>query len=549
MVALPLIKLFALGARQVSRPVARGLVGYATEHRRLTFNTCIAFGRLSLGLSSVIAEWTRKEALRHEELLRSKADPEGKTSSSAAKEAHAVASVTSTRDAPTSESHASSIRDDTRVDRSGTASHDATHSTNVRRKVMLETDSIPVIDAETTRFMKDALAVATGQHSSTVASSANPAGVSALSGTSAAGSSAAAAGVAGATSSLLHNVHGARQMSSASVSSASSDVNTPTTTTPRSRSLIQSLMYGPQPLHEEAHRTPLTSHNGRGGRRSDEEDDEELFANAHTRTRGEVARLFIRYPYRSTWYVFRKTFYAPFPQQQLLDAGAELLVEILVFSILTLFLYLELRQTQNNNARKEAYLEARFLTIENKINELIDAGKLNRPVPVQALAPQEEFSPVGRIDWITYPAQQGIKLISWLVTGDSAQPSDATATSAAVVSGGEAHRPAATAHAPAVNYTSTECWADAATSHAQVDGSPAALAPPVRHSEIAKISHGQDDTSQSSGSSNGSRSGNTDIHPICTTRNAGDGHVMPRDERTQEAMSLLRRVMSFCHLD
>lgn len=65
------------------------------------------------------------------------------------------------------------------------------------------------------------------------------------------------------------------------------------TVTPRSRSLLQNITYGPLPKWAT-------------------EDEAYIFLNA-SRSSGEAARLFIRHPYRSTWYVFSATFLAPFP--------------------------------------------------------------------------------------------------------------------------------------------------------------------------------------------------------------------------------------------
>lgn len=46
----------------------------------------------------------------------------------------------------------------------------------------------------------------------------------------------------------------------------------------------------------------------------------------------------------SSWYVFSQTYNAPFPSQLLLNAGADLLIELLVYVICIFLLFIEVRQ-------------------------------------------------------------------------------------------------------------------------------------------------------------------------------------------------------------
>lgn len=302
MVALPALKFVFLGVRQLTRPVVRRIVTRATTKKGPTRQACIVLGRLSLGLSGVIAEWSRKEDLKLVELKRKEAEEKREKAAVAA----AVAAQKETDPAASTKSHSESTATPT----AATGSKGATAA-----------PSAPVasITAETKRLMKEALGVAEGKDA-------------------------------------IHEKEAAEKAAAAGVVEVVKPQVAPAIATPRSRSLLNPLTYGPAP------------------KEADSGYDETIFLDPK-RTAGEVARVFIRYPYRSVWTVFRKTFLAPFPEQKLIDAGAELLIELLAFFILAVILAFELRQQSKVTAAKEAHLEARLTAIESTVNELVRHSK------------------------------------------------------------------------------------------------------------------------------------------------------------------------------
>lgn len=244
---LPAIKFVFLAIRQVTRPIAKQIVARANAKRAVTHRLCIGLGRVSLGLSGVISEWSRTEERKQVE-AKKKTEEEAHQK---LKNAGSAADVSAT---PAAEAH---------------------------------------------RDLTAAAAVGESQSSS-------------------------------ATKAEV------------------------TTATPRSRSLLQSIVYGPQ--------TKDTSADAYDGT---------VFLDP-SRTAGEAARVFIRYPYRSTWDVFRQTFLAPFPEDRLVAAGADLLIELLAYTVLCTLLVIELLQQSKASAAKEAHVQARLEAIESKINELVE---------------------------------------------------------------------------------------------------------------------------------------------------------------------------------
>lgn len=120
------------------------------------------------------------------------------------------------------------------------------------------------------------------------------------------------------------------------------------TVSPRSRSLLESISYGPLPQKKY---------------------DASVFLNPNRRT-GEAMKIFILYPYQSTWELFRNRFLAPYPEDKLVDAGADLLVELMAFTILAMILSYELNLQFKSTARKEAILLARIERLEKQVARL-----------------------------------------------------------------------------------------------------------------------------------------------------------------------------------
>lgn len=146
---------------------------------------------------------------------------------------------------------------------------------------------------------------------------------------------------------------------------------------PRSRSLLQTVSYGPLPR---------------------EKYDPNVFIDPG-RSTGEAVRIFIQYPYRSMWDVFRRRFLAPYPEAKLVDAGADLLLEFTAFFILAAILSYELTLQYKANARKEEMLYARVEALEHRVARLENG---NEDIEVQqdhSLDPSREEE-VQRFKWI-----------------------------------------------------------------------------------------------------------------------------------------------------
>lgn len=307
MVALPAFKFVFLAIRQVTRPIAKQIVSRANTQRATTYRVCVGLGRVSLGLSGVISEWTRAEELKQKEAKR-KSEEESRAKAAKAAAAHAG--------------------DDDVKKRAAAAAMD----------------------------------VASGK--------GDPTHASASSTTAAAASSTGTAAAAPAPGS------------------------TPATVTPRSRSLLQSVVYGPQPKGGPA-----------------DTYDSSIFLDP-SRTVGEAARVFIRYPSQSAWDVFRQTFLAPFPEDRLVAAGADLLIELLAYTILCTLLVVELMQQSRTTAAKEAHLQARLEAIEAKVNELVERN--NNAVStsmVEELPPVPELHVTGRLGALWGAMASGVSLL------------------------------------------------------------------------------------------------------------------------------------------
>lgn len=147
---------------------------------------------------------------------------------------------------------------------------------------------------------------------------------------------------------------------------------------PRSRSLLESISYGPLPKKRY---------------------DSSVFLDPN-RAAGEAINIFILYPYKSMWELFRNRFLAPYPVDKLVDAGADLLVEIMAFMILTLILSYELTLQFKATARKEAILQARLEHFERQIVRLEKAQGLPITNFSEDEYPEHLQQEVIRFQWI-----------------------------------------------------------------------------------------------------------------------------------------------------
>eukprot|EP00796_Vickermania_ingenoplastis_P004865 gene4865-3486_t len=181
---------------------------------------------------------------------------------------------------------------------------------------------------------------------------------------------------------------------------------------PRSRSLLQGVSYGPLPR---------------------ERYDPSVFVDPG-RSAGEAVRIFIQYPYKSTWDIFRKRFLAPYPEDKLVDAGAELLLEFTAFFILAMVLSYELYLQFKATARKEAMLYARIDALERRVAVLETRHDLQ-------LDEGPHFNPYAFEEIVRYPRTKSairslVELLTpswvWESSGEEAQQPGATAAAATV---------------------------------------------------------------------------------------------------------------------
>ncbi|KAK7200684.1 Optic atrophy 3 protein (OPA3) [Novymonas esmeraldas] len=327
MVALPAFKFVFLAIRQVTRPVARQIVARANTKRALTYRVCIGLGRVSLGLSGVISEWTRAEEQKLKEAKR-KSEEESSAKAAAAQ-----------------------------------AAQSAQAASDVAKK-------------------------AAGAAMDAVGAAAAPVKSSA----------AAAAVVAEPAAAVVATKESSSESAPAPAGRAAA---TPATVTPRSRSLLQSVVYGPQP---------------KGG--VVDTYDSSVFLDP-SRTVGEAARVFIRYPTRSAWDVFRQTFLDPFPEDRLVAAGADLLIELVAYTVLCTLLVVELLQQSRTSAAKEAHLQARLEAIESKVNELVEHNNSSTSAQqVEELPPVPELHVTGRLGALWGALTGGVGLVEGAFVGD-----------------------------------------------------------------------------------------------------------------------------------
>ncbi|ORC88580.1 uncharacterized protein TM35_000162180 [Trypanosoma theileri] len=97
--------------------------------------------------------------------------------------------------------------------------------------------------------------------------------------------------------------------------------------------------------------------------------------------------LFVRRPVESAWQAFRTAFFAPCDEKVLVSTGAELLIELIVYSILVVVLYFELSTQAKAAEAKHKYLLSRIEALERKVNELIEEHHEGEVETIEAPAP------------------------------------------------------------------------------------------------------------------------------------------------------------------
>ncbi|CCW60434.1 unnamed protein product [Phytomonas sp. EM1] len=273
MAPLPVLKFFFLGVRQLTKPVAKHVVARANAKRGITRKLCIGLGRISLGLSGVITEWSNNEMRRQ-------------------------------------------IENNQRMMR---------ENRNITETVHRLDSTVGKLSGESRSENK---IVQDGGVNTTFSSS-----------------------VVGMDLGTPHTIE------------TSKSVNAIASATPRSRSLLEVLTYGPAPKESQAYSS-------------------RVFVNPMGLA-GGVARIFIRQSYQSAWVVFRTTFFSPFPEERLLSAGVDLMIELLAYIVLASLLFWELSIQSKANAAKEARIDE----MESKLNRLIDLMHLDYQSEIMKTTP------------------------------------------------------------------------------------------------------------------------------------------------------------------
>jgi hypothetical protein len=373
MVALPAFKFVFLAIRQVTRPVAKQIVQRANTKHALTYRMCIGLGRFSLGLSGVIAEWTRAEEQKQRE-AKKKSEETQKMKLAQAAEAEVEKAAGIAKKAAEAVMHAVVKRGNVSTPSTSTPADTASASASTTTVVQPEVDAgVPSSTTPTP--------------APTPSAPPQP--------------PAAPASAEKETSSLSTVVQPAPV--------------TLATVIPRSRSLLQSVVYGPQ-LKD----SPTDTY------------DSTVFLDPK-RTVGEAARVFIRYPARSSWDVFRQTFLAPFPEDRLVAAGADLMIELVAYTVLCTLLVVELMQQSRTTAAKEAHVNARLEAIEAKVNELVEHNNESRAYPtLEELPPVPELQVTGRLGALWGAVTSSASFVGSAFTGGTDDGTAiATVTSAA----------------------------------------------------------------------------------------------------------------------
>ncbi|CCW67685.1 unnamed protein product [Phytomonas sp. Hart1] len=281
MVPLPVFKFVFLGIRQLTKPITKHVVARANAKKGITHKVCIGLGRISLGLSGVITEWSNKEMqkqAKNEEFTEEENRKAAKTPSK--------------------------------------------------------------LESEAIEFGGES----PSGGNAAPQNKANPKSSSSMAKTD------------------LNFPQGMESKKS---------VNAIASATPRSRSLLEVLTYGPQPKESDRY-------------------DSSIFVNPRWLA-GGVARILIGQSYHSAWAVFRTTFLSPFPEERLVNAGVDLLIEMLAYMVLASLLFWELSIQSKANAAKEAKIDE----MEKKLNQLVDMmhsdgqNSIIKITPVQILNLEE----------------------------------------------------------------------------------------------------------------------------------------------------------------
>ncbi|EKG07180.1 hypothetical protein TCSYLVIO_001694 [Trypanosoma cruzi] len=109
-----------------------------------------------------------------------------------------------------------------------------------------------------------------------------------------------------------------------------------------------------------------------------------------------IGRLFLRLPMQTAWGAFRSAYSPSIDEERLVKIGAEVLIELLVYSILSAALYFELSTASKASEAKEACLLQRIEALERKVNELVQ-GHHADTVAVIEVPEQIVVSRLGRL--------------------------------------------------------------------------------------------------------------------------------------------------------
>ncbi|EKF39238.1 hypothetical protein MOQ_000541 [Trypanosoma cruzi marinkellei] len=109
-----------------------------------------------------------------------------------------------------------------------------------------------------------------------------------------------------------------------------------------------------------------------------------------------IGRLFLRLPMQTAWGAFRSAYSSSIDEERLVKIGAEVLIELLVYSILSAALYFELSTASKASEAKEAGLLQRIEALERKVNELVQ-GHHGDTLAVIEVPEQIVVSRLGRL--------------------------------------------------------------------------------------------------------------------------------------------------------
>nr|CCC95309.1 unnamed protein product [Trypanosoma congolense IL3000] len=116
--------------------------------------------------------------------------------------------------------------------------------------------------------------------------------------------------------------------------------------------------------------------------------------------------LFSSRPMRTAWQTFREGYAASLSEEHLVNAGAQLLVELIVYLILAAVLYAEITSAAEAYERKEKRLLQRIDALEQKVNEIVTTSK---HVDVSTIEVPPHVDTPRRLSWVIHKVNSATK--------------------------------------------------------------------------------------------------------------------------------------------